>query len=232
MPWHAETDMQTHVETERAGWRCGSDTHVGATRPRTRPRKARNLSAAPRAVSNDRSLPLSRRLCEPSRFGQVSAMTTIANSDWCLGSGEVKQAVTARPHGSVHYTMTDTARGIAVQYEDQLGDRRRAVFEAFRLRYVESYGEPGVFAQESLCGSALACPGQIILPCDPDFEVPEAWEDLRQWAAEDTRVSCSAGLLVVDSASTVRNAMHAALVLAAVGGILDALDFDVVPKGA
>ena len=119
-----------------------------------------------------------------------------------------------------------------MQYEDSFGNRRRALFEAFRVRYVESCSGPSVFAQKRLCESALASPGQIVLPCDHTFDVPEAWRDLATWSTEDTSATCSAGLLIVDSTTTVRNAMYAALALAAVGGILDSLEFDVLPEDA
>jgi hypothetical protein len=152
-------------------------------------------------------------------------------AEWCLGSKEARPAAAPRLPGSVRYVLSDTPRGIAVAYEDAAGQQHQACFEAHRLCYSEDVdGSPCALVGESLEGSDLARPGQIMLPCGDTFEVPDAWWDLATWSTSDTRASYSAGLLIVNSTSTVRNAMHAALALAAAGGILDALEFDRLPR--
>lgn len=156
-----------------------------------------------------------------------------ANTEWCLGSKEARLAATARKPGSVRYTLSDTARGIAVQYEDAAGAQHQASFEAHSLCYVEDAEETvSVLVGDALEESALACPGQIVLPCNETVALPDAWRDLAAWSTCDVRASYTSGVLVVDSTSTVRNAMHAALALAAAGGLLDALDFDLLPRRA
>ena len=81
-------------------------------------------------------------------------------------------------------------------------------------------------AGAALCAEGLAVPGQIILPLRGyPFCLPKEWQVLSDWCTEDVSARCSEEALVVHSAKTLRNAMHSALVLAAAGGLLDAVEF-------
>ena len=165
--------------------------------------------------------------CRSSSFS-FRAMSTnsvpVSTAQCCLASRNVRPA--PAPRAACAYVIDDAETGVIVQYGNELEEKCSALFQAYPVQYLGDVAGERFVVGSQLSAADLVSPGYVVLPVGPEFSLPEEVCCMSAWCTDDIRATCASGLLTVGSSSTLRNAMHAALTLAAVGGVLDALEFD------
>jgi len=119
------------------------------------------------------------------------------------------------------YSLRDEENGLALSYE-QDGQILAAVFRAHAL---DDTTDGPIVRDNALCAAGLAVPARVVVPLVHRFELSECWHRIVDWGSTDLSASVAHGVLVVESTTSLRNAMHAALVLSAAGGVFDNADF-------
>ena len=119
------------------------------------------------------------------------------------------------------YSLRDEENGLALSY-DQDGQSHAAIFRAHAL---DDTTGAAIVRDEALCAAGLAVPARVVVPLVHRFELSECWHRIVDWGSADLSASVAHGVLVVESSTSLRNAMHAALVLSAAGGVFDQADF-------
>lgn len=120
------------------------------------------------------------------------------------------------------YSLRDDENGLAVSYLQADGRSCEAVFRAHAVDFTE---ESVIVQDEALSAAELAVAARVVLPLMSNFKLSDCWRQISKWSSSDLLVSVNQEVLVVESTSSLRNAMHAALVLSAAGGVFDGANF-------
>ena len=145
--------------------------------------------------------------------------TQVLLPQWGLMSMHLRP--NSEPKHARRYALSDVCSGILITYLED-----GAPYSAeFRLVALNNENDNFSIDTSSSQIDLIKQAGQILLPVVDQFNVSDEWKNLEGWCGKDIAVTHSINLLVVESTLCLRNAMHAALALAAAGGQFDEFEF-------